>query len=1637
MRKTSTSYLLLFTFLLLAGGAFSQGDRATVLLRNGSVNPTENLQELLASQPLPTEIVNGQYFRLLQFQQIPTEQEKQRMAAAGIDLITYYPYNTWLAAIPATINPQVFAEVGVRSAFTMPVEAKLHDFLLTQNYPDYVWEGDYLQLIIQIPSNLSPTYITGLLNAQGIETGEILPGGDQFFAKALPGRIESIANLPYILWIEGLPDPGEPEDFNALSLHRSGAIASDHPLGRKYNGEGVNIMVRDDGGIGPHIDFQGRTNQVSTGGPGGGTHGDGVAGVFSSAGNLNPINRGAAWGSFIYVLNYQSTFTDNTLLLHQTDGVMITNSSYSNGCNAGYTTTTQRVDFQTTSNPSLLHVFSAGNSNNNNCNYGAGNQWGNITGGHKQGKNVIAVANLFADGSLVASSSRGPAHDGRIKPDVAAHGQNQISNDPFNTYQSFGGTSAAAPSTAGVIAQLYHAYKELGNGTNPPSALIKAILMNSAEDYGNRGPDFKYGWGRINGLRAVKTLEEDRYFSATVANGASNTHTIEVLPGVVSLKVMTYWLDPAATPGASIALVNDLDTDISGPSGNHLPWLPNPTPNTITLDVPAMKGADHLNNVEQVQIDNPQVGTHTLTVNGFSVPQGPQEYYVVIEYITEEIEVVHPMGGEGFGPGESARIEWDAHGNFGPFTLHYSTDGGNSWNLIASNVSGGVRLYEWAVPNEVGGNARVRVSRGNVSDDSDHEFSIIGIPTGLEIVSLCTDKMTLKWDPVPGVSGYDVFLLGTTYMDSVGSTTETTFTFDIPSPFVENWVSVRARTQDDKPGRRATSITNSQGPITCTNGADLRVTDMPSIGGGQIPSCADTVRVSVEVMNGGTTAQSGFTIGYQITGEPMVTQVITDTLAPNQIMTYTFDGGFSPTFGVGLTLPIKGFVGAVVDVAPANDTLYENLEISNNPLLNPPFVEAFEGFGFCSTATNCGNTICPLGQGWVNETNGVADDIDWRVNSGTTVSNNTGPSVDHNPGTSVGKYAYLESSNGCEQQEAILTSPCIFLGQISEPVISFWYHMYGGNMGSLHVDIFNGEKWTTNVAVVSGDQGDVWKNLQVKVEDLTGTFFTFRIRGITGGGFTSDMAIDNISVFDAAQPPVAAFSATRLEVCPGDEITFVDESEFAPTTYEWDFSPNNVSFLGGTSASTASPILSFTNVGEYDVTLKVSNSYGADTIAKTIYISASHGATLPIMEDFESGTFPPAKWNVDNPDDSFTWEFNTTSGVDGNITSVARLNHYQYTTVGAEDLLTSMNVDLRTAISPTLSFDLAYANRTAQHFDELTVVISDNCGQSYLFPVYQKAQSDLQTATPSVAVFFPSSPSDWRRDSIDLTPFVGQTISVGFVALNGAGNNLHIDNIEIADAVTVAPEAFSLANLTEICAGEPLMLSDSSKGNNLTYLWELGPGSAPGSHPFGGPFTVSYNTPGIKTIILTVSNSAGTSSDTLQVLVNPVAEAAFTFGINGGFQTYTFDNSSTDATSYAWDFGDGTTSTDSIPTHTYTQNGAYTVRLIATGICGPDTVESIVLIDNVSIEGMLGGLLLKAYPNPVEDVLLVEVEGQESTTLTVSLADIRGRTIETSEWKVNQGTSKKELNVSELPEGIYVLKVQGEAGQFIRRVVVR
>ena len=125
-----------------------------------------------------------------------------------------------------------------------------------------------------------------------------------------------------------------------------------------------------------------------------------------------------------------------------------------------------------------MHVFSAGNLGASDCSYGAGVNWGNITGGHKHSKNTIAVGNLDYTDVINSSSSRGPAHDGRMKPEVCAVGTNVYSTVDTDTYAVKTGTSMSCPAVAGTLADLYQAYKTLNGNVNPPSGLIKRIIMN-------------------------------------------------------------------------------------------------------------------------------------------------------------------------------------------------------------------------------------------------------------------------------------------------------------------------------------------------------------------------------------------------------------------------------------------------------------------------------------------------------------------------------------------------------------------------------------------------------------------------------------------------------------------------------------------------------------------------------------------------------------------------------------------------------------------------------------------------------------------------------------------------------------------------------------------------------------------------------------------------------------------------------------------------------------------------------------------------------------------------------------------------------------------------------------------------------
>ena len=819
--------MCVLAFVMVCTISFAQNPY-TIQFQDETIEMPENIDSFQWSDmPESAQLADG-FVGWVQFYATPTQSVQDLFEANRLELLNYIPHNTYLFYFPANTSVSLLADNGVRSI--VPVEGR---FKLSQNLKNGVigeWaiSGDNYRVTLQHHDKVSTEYVIGQLAAKQITVIEQYENSNNIDLLIPNNCLDLLSNLPFVKWVEVIVAPSIPDDERGRALHRASGLDTQTTAGRNYDGSGIGVLCRDDGAVGPHIDFQGRIfgligNNANSNGDF--NHGDGVSGIMAGAGNRDPDNRGMAAGADLHVVFYSATFLDpQTNNLVSSGDVQITNSSYSNGCNAGYTSITQTVDQQSIDTPELLHVFSAGNSNNLDCGYGAGNQWANITGGHKQGKNVIATANTFFDGSLVNSSSRGPAHDGRIKPDIAANGQNQISTNFDHGYRSFGGTSGAAPGIAGISAQLYQAYMEANGGTMPDGGLIKAVLMNTANEAGNVGPDFRFGWGIVNGLRAGILIEDGRHLTDDVSQGNSNNHTITVPAGAVQLRVMLYWNDPAATPGATTALVNDLDLEVTDPGSTTLqPWVLDSTPNPTALNTPATTGVDRLNNVEQVLINNPSAGTYDVDVTGFNVPQGPQEYFIVWEIIEDNVTVTYPNGGEKFRPSDSFPIHWDAINTTQDFVLEYSDDNGASWTNIAT-VPSDEFLFTWSPTADITGEGLIRVTSGAFSDDSDDVFSVANFPSAMTLTRVCEGKATFVWSPVDDVEFYDVYLLGDKYMEVVASVTETTAEVDVVEDGSGNynfWYSLTARNDTEGwESKRRNAINYSGGTVDCALGVD-------------------------------------------------------------------------------------------------------------------------------------------------------------------------------------------------------------------------------------------------------------------------------------------------------------------------------------------------------------------------------------------------------------------------------------------------------------------------------------------------------------------------------------------------------------------------------------------------------------------------------------------------------------------------------------------------------------------------------------------------------------------------------------------------------------------------------------------------
>lgn len=370
------------------------------------------------------------------------------------------------------------------------------------------------------------------------------------------------------------------------------------------------------------------------------------------------------------------------------NGTRIHTNSWGSSVNGVYTIFSRDVDWFQFNFPDMIILYSAGNSGIDYYKpYGTYNPDGKIDpdsiGAPATAKSCITVGaseNYRLDGGLqvqwgtgswfwryskdpiltdkpsddprglAAFSSRGPTDDGRIKPDVVAPGTNILSTKSTKTsntgwggfaqnsnYIYMGGTSMSCPITAGATA-LIREYYNVSLGLNSPSgALMKATLINGAQDmtpgqYGasnpviqeiNSRPDNDQGWGRINITNSLYPHGKNLTFidmKTGIRTGENLTFNFTVHGGEY-LNATLAWSDYPAETSSSKQLVNDLDLVFIAPNGTRY--------NGNDLVRPFGDVFDRTNPVEGIQIIDPAPGKWTVIVSGHSIPMGPQHFALV------------------------------------------------------------------------------------------------------------------------------------------------------------------------------------------------------------------------------------------------------------------------------------------------------------------------------------------------------------------------------------------------------------------------------------------------------------------------------------------------------------------------------------------------------------------------------------------------------------------------------------------------------------------------------------------------------------------------------------------------------------------------------------------------------------------------------------------------------------------------------------------------------------------------------------------------------------------------------------------------------------------------------------------------
>lgn len=476
-------------------------------------------------------------------------------------------------------------------------------------------------------------------------------------------------------------------------------------------------------------------------------HATEMATIAAGAGHSFVTGRGVAPAASITSSSYATLVPDDDAS-YETLAIGVQNHSYGTAIENFYGAFAEAYDNHVLNNPQVLHVFSSGNegmTTSTNGPYAGVAGYANLTGNFKMAKNVLTVGCVDTVNRAMSFSSRGPAFDGRIKPDIVAY--------------STQGSSNAAALVSGIGVLLQQAYRDQF-GTLPEAALLRALLINNTDAADAPEPDHITGFGSVNAYNSLLALQQQRFASAAVGQDEVHEIVLPVPANAARLSVTLAWTDVPAAVNSARALVNDLDITITDPDGNAwMPWGLHTEANAQLLAMPATRKPDHLNNVEKISLDALTPGSYTLRVHGYDVSSASQNFFLTWSVDTlDQFQWLHPTGSDNLPyDGETTEyLRWKSTLGEAEGQLQYTVDNGLHWENIHNSVSLHTGRFRWHAPDTFA-LAQVRMVVGNNVFASD-QFTL-SRPLALRVGFDCDDSLMLQWNKVPAIKNFDVATL--------------------------------------------------------------------------------------------------------------------------------------------------------------------------------------------------------------------------------------------------------------------------------------------------------------------------------------------------------------------------------------------------------------------------------------------------------------------------------------------------------------------------------------------------------------------------------------------------------------------------------------------------------------------------------------------------------------------------------------------------------------------------------------------------------------------------------------------------------------------------------------------------------------